>query len=60
MPHLVTSVKRTSSSPSANYSHCPLKKRPIKYDPVDDSDSDVSYKGNYFYTFNIEKYEFGK
>ncbi|ODM94848.1 Zinc finger protein-likeSNAI2, partial [Orchesella cincta] len=40
MPHIVTSLKR-----SANYSHCPLKKRPIKYDPVEDSDSDVSYKG---------------
>ncbi|CAL8070217.1 unnamed protein product [Orchesella dallaii] len=39
MPHIVTSLKR-----SANYSHCPLKKRPIKYD-VEDSDSDVYYKG---------------
>lgn len=47
MPHILTSVKRSS----ANYSNCPLKKRPIKYELVEESDSDVSYKGKYLKYF---------
>lgn len=41
MPHVITLGKRV-----ANYSNCPLKKRPIKYDPIEnDSDSDLSRNG---------------
>lgn len=40
MTHLSTVTTTGLKRPATNYSHCPLKKRPIKYDFEDNSSSD--------------------
>jgi len=48
-------VMKAAFKRAANYSNCPLKKRPIKYELDDnESDSDYSYKGKFkFFVWSV-------